>query len=108
MEAEKNKICLVYVTNENVDQANQLVDTIINERLAACANMFPIQSAYWWQDAVAKEDEVVALFKTIPLLWNSLKKRIEEVHPYEVPCILKIEAEVNQSYFNWIHESVSP
>ena len=101
------KICLVYVTNENELKANQLAKKVINARLAACANLFPIESAYWWQGAIENDNEVVTLFKTTEDQWIPLRDKIQEIHPYEVPCIMKIDVTVNDSYSNWIKESVS-
>jgi periplasmic divalent cation tolerance protein len=101
-------ICLVYVTNESKDKARSLVDLIVDEKLAACANIFPIESAYWWQSIVEHDHEVVTIFKTIPALWIPLRDRISEIHPYDVPCIMKIDVEANESYTKWIKDSVVP
>lgn len=102
------EICLVYVTNASKDQASALVDLIVNEKLAACANVFPIESAYWWNGSIEKDQEVVTLFKTIPELWETLRDRIIAIHPYDVPCIIKFEVEANESYRKWIENSVLP
>ncbi|NNF34840.1 MAG: divalent-cation tolerance protein CutA [Saprospiraceae bacterium] len=101
-------ICLVYVTNESKEKARSLVDQIVNEKLAACANVFPIESAYWWQGSIVRDHEVVSIFKTLPEHWEPLRDRISEIHPYEVPCIMKIEVEANESYRQWIVDSVLP
>ena len=98
-------ICLVYVTHENKEKAKLIVNTIVEQRLAACANIFPIESAYWWQEVIQNDQEVVTIFKTTDDLWIPLRDRIEEIHPYEVPCIIKIDVEVNESYQKWIEES---
>jgi len=35
-----------------------------------------------------------------------LQEEITEVHPYTVPCIMKIEVSANQAYEDWIRQEV--
>ena len=35
-----------------------------------------------------------------------LRKEVEKIHPYDVPCIMKFDVEANTSYENWIRDSV--
>ena len=98
--------CIIYVTHANENAAKALSSQIVEEKLAACANLFPIQSAYWWQGALSQDDEYVSILKTTNEKWPALKVRVTELHPYEVPCIMKIEVEANESYEQWIRESV--
>ena len=99
--------CLVYVTHENEDHAKRLSDMIVGEKLAACANLFPITSAYWWKQEVTRENEWVSILKTIPEHWLTIQQRISELHPYEVPCIMRIDVQANEAYESWIRESVA-
>ena len=98
---------IVYITHEEKNAAKALTDQLLKEKLIACANIFPITSAYWWKGAVANEDEWVSIVKTPLSHWDRLVKRVEALHPYEVPCIMKIEVEANRSYEDWIRESVN-
>ena len=98
----------VYITHNSADAAKALTDVLIEERYIACANIFPMQSAYWWKGAIAREDEVVSIVKTIPENWSALVGKVKQLHPYEVPCIMKIEAEANVAYEAWIRENVEP
>jgi len=97
---------IIYITHENESAAKKITDQLVEEKLVACGNLFPIQSAYWWKGAIQNEKEWVSIVKTIPELWNKVKSKVEEIHPYEVPCIMKLEAEANDKYEAWIRESV--
>lgn len=97
---------IIYVTHENKAAAKELTDRLLEEKLIACANIFPITSAYWWKGAVANEEEWVSIIKTPLSHWDRLRNRVEALHPYEVPCIMKIEVEANQAYEDWIHGNV--
>ncbi len=97
---------MVYITHASEEAAKALTDELIESRYIACANIFPIKSAYWWQGAVQNEKEYVSIVKTVPEQWIALKNKVSVLHPYEVPCIMKFEVEANESYEQWIRESV--
>ncbi len=98
---------LIYITNPSKEAAQKLCDHLLEQKLIACANVFPIESAYWWQGSIAREGEYVSIVKTSPNHWEAVKTAVEKVHSYEVPCILKIEVEANEAYEQWIVNSVA-
>lgn len=97
---------LVYVTHANEVSASKLSNYLVENKYAACANIFPIKSAYWWKGAIESENELVSILKTIPENWNAIKTKIEEIHSYTTPCIIKMEVEANEAYEDWIKSSV--
>lgn len=97
---------IVYITHPNEDSAQKLTSTLVENKYVACANIFPIKSAYWWEGSIASEDEYVSIVKTIPENWEALKNKVEALHSYEVPCIMKIDVSANAKYESWIKSSV--
>ncbi|HZX97530.1 MAG TPA: divalent-cation tolerance protein CutA [Myxococcales bacterium] len=95
---------LVLTTLPNGDAAGELAKTVVEERLAACANIFPaLRSIYRWQAQVQDENEVLVLFKTRQEHFERLKARILELHPYEVPEVLAIPVEQGyHAYLEWL------
>ena len=56
---------MVYVTAPDTAEAENLARTMVEARLAACANVLgELRSFYWWDGAVQNEGEVAVLFKT--------------------------------------------
>ena len=96
----------VYITHENEKAANLVCDYLLNKKVIACANIFPISSSYWWSGKIANEKEWVSIVKTSTNNWKLLEKEVMLQHPYEVPCIMKMEVTANEAYEKWIHESV--
>jgi periplasmic divalent cation tolerance protein len=94
----------VYITHESEDAAKTMVDQLVEKKIIACGNLFPITSAYRWEGAICNESEWISLVKTQSKHWEPLKTWVENKHPYDVPCIMKIEVEANDSYENWIVE----
>src|SRR5882762_1120414 len=68
-------------------QARRLVQAILNERLAACANMHPVESVFWWKGKKVEAKEFALVFKTAPDGLARLVKRLRLLHPYEVPYL---------------------
>ncbi|MDX1477377.1 MAG: divalent-cation tolerance protein CutA [Saprospiraceae bacterium] len=93
---------VVYITCPSEEAARSIGRQLVSERLAACANLFPITSMYWWENKIQSEGEWVAIVKTALDRWEALRERAIAVHPYEVPCVMKIEVEANASYEAWI------
>ena len=82
-------IALVYSLFASVEQAQAMAGTVIEERLAACANILaPCTSIYAWQDALEQAVEIPVLFKTAAHRRDALMARIAELHDYDVPAIL--------------------
>ena len=97
---------IVYITHATEKVATKVSNYLIEQKFVACANVFPIKSAYWWKEIIQSENEWVSIVKTIRENWDPLKKEIEKIHPYEIPCIMKFEVEANNSYEEWIKNSV--
>jgi len=94
-------LILVYVTHASKEDAKKLASHLLEKRLIACANLFPINSIYRWKGKVEDAEEFVSLLKARPENWEALKKEILSVHPYETPCIIKLDAEANHGFDGW-------
>lgn len=94
---------LIYVTHQNIEEANKITSHLLEKKWIACGNCFPMTSSYWWKGSIANEGEFVSILKTRTENWEVVKNEIENIHPYEVPCIMKLESEANTSYEEWIY-----
>ena len=80
-------IVTVYATFASDEEARRIARTLVEERLAACANILgDCHSIYRWQGAIEESAEVAALFKTRADLAETLIDRLAELHSYEVPA----------------------
>ena len=63
-----------------------LARTLVSERLAACVNVLPpMPSIYRWEGSVEEVTEHQLIIKTIGHRLDALKRRLNELHPYDVP-----------------------
>lgn len=97
----------VYVTAPP-DAAPELARTLVEERLAACVNRVPCDSVYRWEGRVYEESEEILLAKTTEDGYTALRDRIEELHPYDVPCIERFDrTDALPAYASWVDESTA-
>jgi periplasmic divalent cation tolerance protein len=90
--------------------ARQFGRRLVEERLAACAQiMGPISSTYWWEGQVQEAPEWYCHLKTTFAVTAELSRRIRELHPYEVPEIIVLAIkDGDASYLKWISDTVGP
>ena len=94
----------VYVTAKDDAEASRIARTVVEERLAACANLLgAIQSVYWWDGKVCEEHEVALVLKTSNARKTELIARIKELHSYDTPCITCLPiADGNPDFLEWL------
>lgn len=97
-------VMFVYVTAKDSDEARMIGETVVSERLAACANFLGgIESVYWWQGRLCRDDETAIIIKTSAERKPALIERIRELHSYECPCIVCLPIDGgNRDFLNWI------
>ena len=95
---------LIYVTHGSYEEAEKAVSHLLSKQLIKCANTFPINSQFWWLWKIDKSEEIVTILKSKKEDWEILLKEIKAIHPYDIPCIIKIEVEANKEYEDWINE----
>jgi len=97
---------IIYITHPDLKTAKRIVASLMESRLIACGNFFPIQSSYWWKGKIENSKEVVSIVKTKAKNWEKVKSAVIKLHPYETPCIMKINIEANDDYESWINKEV--
>ena len=100
-------VILVLMTAPSMEKAAELGRTLVEEQLAACANLVPgLRSIYRWEGKVCDEPEVLMLLKTRAELFEPLRARVAALHPYQVPEVLRLGVEAGHlPYLDWVRES---
>lgn len=100
------KAVSVYITTSNKEEANRIGKAIVEQRLAACANIFDsMHSIYWWKGKIEEEKEAVLILKTKETLVDQLTEEVKKLHSYKVPCIVAWPIiNGNEAYLDWIGE----
>jgi periplasmic divalent cation tolerance protein len=93
---------------DSAEQAATIADTLVRERLAACAQvMGPMDSVYRWQGRMESTTEWQCVLKTRDDLYEKVEARIMALHSYEVPAIIAVPVvHGSRSYLEWMNSEV--
>jgi periplasmic divalent cation tolerance protein len=93
----------VTVTCASADEARTIIRAVVEARLAACGQTWPITSCYRWQGDVADGDEHLLLLKTLAVHFDAICEVIRSHHSYELPAIAAIPvSHAGPGYIEWI------
>src|SRR6185312_15111470 len=96
-------LILILTTMPDDDRADRLARTLVDERIAACVNVHgPMMSTYRWNGAVEREAERQIVIKTARERRAAVEARLRELHPYELPEFVVIDAAASDAYAAWV------
>ena len=100
---------LLYVTVGKIEEARRIGQTLVESRLAACANIVPaIESIYHWQGAVVQDKEVLLVLKTRAELVDAVIAKVKELHSYTCPCVVALPIlGGNPAYLEWLGQETA-
>jgi periplasmic divalent cation tolerance protein len=101
----------VFVTCGSRKEARRLAQAVVEQRLAACANIFsaPVESIYRWKGRVEVAREVFLIIKTSRARFAALQREIARLHSYEVPEIIALPIVTgSRDYMKWMAKSLEP
>ncbi|AXI77345.1 divalent-cation tolerance protein CutA [Peterkaempfera bronchialis] len=94
---------VVTTTHEAEEPARDLAARVVRERLAACAQVYPVDSVYWWDGDVRAEPEYRIDFKTRADLADRLTAYVEQHHSYETPEVVAVPVTGGSAaYLDWV------
>ena len=98
---------VIYITAGDREEARKIGRTLVEEGLAACANIFPITSIYRWGGSIEEGSEFGIFLKTRKSKIKEITERVKQIHSYEVPCVISLNIdEGSEDYVKWIEGSV--
>ena len=99
-----DQILLAISTFPDAETANSVAEALVEEKLAACANLIPaIHSIYRWKEKIETAGEVMVFLKTTEDRLVELQEKLRSVHPYEVPELICIKIDKGSpDYLRWV------
>lgn len=97
----------VYVTVSSMDEARKISKHLLEKKLIACANIFPISSIYRWESEIKEDPEYAIILKTVPENFKTIEKTILSIHTYDTPCIVSWDIkDASVPFFKWVEGAV--
>lgn len=94
---------ILYTTFPSKDDALSAANILVTERLAACANIIDgMSSVYIWENKLESSQEFIMILKVLPERTEQCKAKLNEIHPYDTPCILQIECTASEQFLSFM------
>ena len=102
--------CVVITTSVTTrEDAHRIAGALIDERLAACVQVTPIESHYRWEGELEQASELRLTIKTTAARAPAAEARISALHSYALPELLVMPViGGSAAYLAWIAEAVTP
>lgn len=97
---------IVMVTTASEEEATTIGRTLVQQRLAACANVLALKkSIFEWEGRIVEEQECLMIMKSRTDLFENLSATVKGLHSYKVPEIVALPiVRGSQDYLKWVME----
>jgi periplasmic divalent cation tolerance protein len=103
-----NEHLVVLVTASSDSQARRLARKLLQNKLAACVNLLPVDSMFLWKGDIQEEEEVLMIIKTRAESFDGLMSAIKTAHTYDTPEIIGVPIVLgSREYLKWIDDEVN-
>jgi periplasmic divalent cation tolerance protein len=102
-----DEFVVVMVTASSADEAAHIGRALVEDRLAACANVVgPIRSIYRWEGAVEDAAEHLLVIKARAADFAAVERLVRELHSYDVPEVIALPLRAGSApYLAWLGEA---
>lgn len=103
-------VCMVYIPCPDESCARDIGRKLVEQGLAACANVVPkMTSIYRWEGRLQEDKEALLLLKTVEENIKELQEKVKGMHPYRLPAIVAYPATGGlPEYLDWVKKGSRP
>lgn len=95
----------VYITCRDMKEAKLIAAHLLEKRLIACANIFPVTSMFRWEGKVVDEPEAAMVCKAKKESFERIREEARQMHSYEIPCIVALPWHGSDEEFRkWVED----
>ena len=100
---------VVLTTFDDEACAREVALQLVEERLVACAQVevAALHSVWRWKGEVESGEEWRLTLKLPPSRLDALRSRLHELHPYQIPQFVVLDAAASDEYSRWVRDSCS-
>jgi periplasmic divalent cation tolerance protein len=97
----------IYTTCKDVEEAKTLGFLIINKKIGACVDFWPISSCYNWEGSMRCVGQAILQITTFESKIEEINKIISENHSYSIPLIAGVDVRrINHPYKEWMMKEI--
>jgi periplasmic divalent cation tolerance protein len=98
---------IVLITTASENEAEKIARSLVDEHLAACANIVPgVRSLFFWDGKTQDERETLLICKSRLPLMSKIVQQVKALHSYSVPEIIALPIIAGSpDYLAWVRET---
>ena len=94
----------ILLNSTSREELERIISALFENKLIACADVFPVESHYFWKGKIEMENRHQAIAFSMDDKKDSIIELVKKMHSDEVPGIIFSPAEANEEYLNWIKD----
>lgn len=102
----KNKFLIVRTSFSKIQNAKNLANKLIEQKLCACVQISKVESLYFWEEKTQNDYEFLAEIKTTDDNFEKVKAIIINDHEYQVPEIISFAFDAHDKYKIWLNQTL--
>ncbi len=97
---------IVYTTTNNKNVSTKIAKQLLKLKLSACVQIISnVDSYYSWDNKIEFSNEYLLVIKTNSKNISVVIKEITNLHNYEIPEVVVVEATIsNRKYNDWFNK----
>ena len=101
-----SKYIIVRTFCDDKENANKIIDSLLEKKLIVGSQMSEIYSKYWWNNYLEESKEYKLEFRTKSSRYKEVEELIKEIHTYKLPEISYSTFEGSKEIEEWIDKFV--
>ena len=98
-----SKYIMISTTFDNKEEANKIIELLLEKKLVSCCQLSNITSSYQWKGKIEHTAELLLQMKTKKVLYKEIEKVILDNHSYETPQLIAYDIiDGFKGYLDWI------
>lgn len=100
-----NKYIMITTTFDNKEEANKIIEILLEKRLVSCCQLSNIESSYHWKGKIEHTNEFLLQMKSKKELFTEIEQVVLKEHTYETPQLVAYDiVDGFKGYLDWIEE----
>ncbi len=96
---------MITTTFDNKEEANAIIERLLEKRLVSCCQLSNITSSYHWKGNIEHTEEFLLQMKSKKSLYKEIEEEILKLHSYETPQLIAYDiVDGYKSYLDWIEK----
>ena len=101
-----NKYIIVRTFCGDKDNANKIIDLLLEKKLIVGSQLSEVHSKYWWNNYLEEGVEYKIEFRTKESKFKEIEQLIKENHTYKLPEVSYNEINGSKEFEEWIDKFV--